>query len=151
MDTELNSIKANWWEMGKQTKGLKETIEVKDGIIAAKDKTIKDLIEKSRKAVAEPDMFKNQVVDSTVTEDMMAEEAQTPPATEKAIEPPTFKPETPAPKVSPNDSKIKLLEIKRRSILKMLDRSGVKDSSLGKKYQATLDELSLEIKELRQG
>jgi len=175
MDAELSSLKANWWETNKQTKSLKEEIEVKDGIIAAKDNTIKELLAKSRSAAEGLDMLKRQMGSGAVTGGESAASAppqpsKAPPTTEEAQgapapkveEPPaptreepvaTEKPaaEKPASKVSPNESKIKLLEIERRSILKMLERPGMKDTSLGKKYQRKLVEISLKIEELRQG
>jgi hypothetical protein len=73
------------------------------------------------------------------TEEPAATRVETPPA------------DMPAPKVSPNNSKIKLLEIEKRSILKMMENPKIKGSPLEKNYQEKLNEISRKIGELRQG
>jgi hypothetical protein len=178
MDEELNSIKMSWWETNKQTKGLKEEIEIKDGIIAAKDATLKELIEKSRGMAAELDMLKKSIAESammgggtttatTTTEPTPPPEAA-PPATEPtpaaAVEEPaaptkeeattpTIEETTPkdeeSPKVSPNASKIRLLEIEKRGLLKMLGNPKIQGGPLEKKYIENLDEINKKLKELR--
>ncbi len=73
------------------------------------------------------------------TEEPAATRVETPPA------------DMPAPKVSPNNSKIKLLEIEKRSILKMMENPKIKGSPLEKNYQEKLNEIFRKIGELRQG
>jgi hypothetical protein len=73
------------------------------------------------------------------TEEPAATRVETPPA------------DMPAPKVSPNNSKIKLLEIEKRSVLKMMESPKIKGSPLEKNYQEKLNEISRKIGELRQG
>jgi chromosome segregation ATPase len=162
MDQELNSIKASWWETNKQIKSLKEEIEVKEGIIQAKDATLNELIEKSRGMTAELDMLKKQMADSammgggTAAAAAPTVEAPTPaseptPAPEpasKVEEQAAPRAEEPAPKVNPNASKIKLLEIEKRSLLKMLGNPKIQGGPLEKKYIEKLDEINKKLREL---
>ncbi|MEE8401111.1 MAG: hypothetical protein V3R86_03045 [Candidatus Hydrothermarchaeaceae archaeon] len=140
MDSELNSLKGNWWEVSKQVKVLKGEVELKDGIITAKDGTINGLTERLKGMTSELDSLKKQIAESAimgtaVTVTPPSQEAAQPaeeppvassPVPEEAIEkpvqpvveaPPAEEPkeDTSAPKVSSNDSKLKLLEIKKKA------------------------------------
>ncbi len=57
--------------------------------------------------------------------------------------------EEPAPKASPNASKIKLLEIEKSSLLKMLGNPKIQGGPLEKKYIEKLDEINKKLNELR--
>ena len=70
------------------------------------------------------------------------------PAPEPAPKPPEESKAAPA--ASPDASKIRLLEIEKRSIVKTLANPKVQGSALEEKYAVKLDEINKKLNELRQ-